>query len=204
MRGMKQTCFNVSAAVVLGAVVLAGCGEGGEDPAAEMRRLQETPGATAAPTGAPVVVASLAWDVPVAWEASEPTSDVRKAQFRVGDDGEVVFFAFGAGQGGDVESNLARWARSVTDEGGAPVQPEIEVFESGALRTVSAVYEGTYMAGPPGGERTPMAGWALLGAVVEGGDEGSVFIRFAGPAETVRAARDDWDAMLAGVRGAGL
>lgn len=201
---MKRTCVNVSAAVVLGAAALGGCGEGGEDPAAEIRRLQETPGAAPVPAGAPVVVASLAWDVPSAWEASEPTGAVRKAQFRVGEDGEAVFFSFGPGQGGDTESNLARWARSVTDDAGEPVQPEIDVIDAGGVRTVSAVYEGTYMAGPPGGERTAMDGWMLLGAVVEGGPEGSVFIRLTGPAQSVREARDDWTAMLSSVRDAGL
>ncbi len=207
---MKRTQFNVAGfnvvgtALIGGVIGLGGCGES-EDPAAEIRGLQESPGGAPAPSGAPVVVASLAWDVPGAWESREPEGNVRKAQFAVGGDAaEVVFFHFGPGQGGDVESNLARWARSVLDENGEAVVPEIEVIESGAIRTVTAEYAGTYMAGPPMGEKTAMEGWVLLGAVVEGGAEGSVFIRMTGPEAAVQGEMDAWRGMLSSVRGAGL
>jgi len=192
--------------------VLAGCGsESGEDSTARMRELQESPGGSAAPGDAPVVAAGLAWDVPGGWSSREPSGEMRAAELRVpGDAGEaaLIFFHFGPGQGGDVEANLARWARAVLDENGEPVQPEIDVMEhgegEGAMRTVTAVYRGTYMEGPPMGQKTAREGWMLLGAVVEGGPRGSVFVRLAGPAGTVSAAAPAWREMLGTVRRSGL
>jgi len=202
---MKLNSLNVAAALGLGAVlVLSGCGERGEDPAAEMRRAQETPGAVSAPAGAPVVVASLAWDVPEAWTARAATSEMRKAEFVVAGEGELVFFHFGRGQGGSATDNLDRWARTMTDSDGNPVTPELDVIESDGLRTVTGVYTGTYLSGPPAGERTALDGWMLLGAIVEGGPEGSVFLRLSGPETVIRGVVDEWRTALASVRNAGL
>jgi len=205
MGGMKNHLLNVATALGIGAIAgLSGCGEAGEDPASEIREAQENPSAAAAPSGAPVVVASLAWDIPGSWD-SRPTDGVmRKAEFGVGEDATLVFFHFGPGQGGSAEDNLARWARVMLDENGEPVHPEIEVVEAGAFRTVTASYAGTYMSGRPGGDKTAQEGWALLGAVVEDGPEGSVFLRLTGPAPSVEGVRDEWRAMIESVRGAGL
>lgn len=194
---------------VFAAASLPGCGTNeGDDAAARMRELQESPAAAEAPAGAPVVVASLAWDVPPGWEPAAVTSPMRKAAFTIpGDDGtsaEVVFFSFGAGQGGDAEANLARWARQVVDEAGDPVVPEIGLIESGTRRTTTAVYRGTFLSGRPGTEPTPVPGSVLLGAVVEGGPEGSVFIKLVGPAGVVDANTAAWKAFLESVRDAGI
>ncbi len=202
---MKWNSLNVAAALGLGAVLsVSGCGESAEDPAAEMRRVQETPGASSAPTGAPVVVASLAWDVPESWASRAPSSEVRKAEFVVAGEGELVFFHFGRGQGGSATDNLDRWARTMTDSEGNPVAPELGVIDSNGLRTVTGIYTGTYLSGPPGGERTSLEGWMLLGAVVEGGPEGTVFLRLSGPETALRGVIDEWRTTLASVRNAGL
>jgi hypothetical protein len=189
------------------ALAASGCGAEGDDPAgSSVRDQQIEPGGAAAPTDAPYVVASLAWPVPGDWTYVEPDTDFRAGEFRVETEAgpcEVVFFHFGRGQGGDAEANLMRWARVMLDEAGEPVEPEIEVFDVSGVRTVAAEYAGTYMAGPPMGEKEEMENYKLLGAVIEGGPEGNVFIRLTGPAEAVDAVRDDWMAMLRGVRSAG-
>lgn len=207
---MQPTHTNVAAAAVLWAVLgatfgLSGCGES-EDSSAEWRKIQETPGAAPVPNDAPFVTASLAWNIPAAWAYREPSGSVRKAEFVVtaeAGEAELVFFHFGAGQGGDVEANLARWARAVLDEAGEPVEPAIEIIENDSLRTVSATYTGTYMSGPPRGPKVPVENSVLLGAVVEGGAEGSVFLRLTGPASVVEPLEDAWRTMLKSVRSAG-
>jgi len=207
---MRRPRTIVAAALgVLAAASVPGCGKNeGDDPAARMRELQESPAAAEAPAGAPVVVASLAWDVPPGWAPAPLTSPMRKAAFTIpGDDGtsaEVVFFSFGSGQGGDAEANLARWARQVVDETGAPVVPEIGLIESGPRRTTTAVYRGTFLSGRPGTEPTPVPGSVLLGAVVEAGPEGSVFIKLVEPAAVADANTAARHAFLKCVRDAGI
>jgi len=196
------------AATLAAAMLLTGCGAEGDEPAdrTSVQDQQINPGGPTAPTDAPFVVASLAWPAPGDWTYVEPDTEFRAAEFRVTTDAgdcEVVFFHFGRGQGGDAEANLMRWARVMLDESGEPVEPEIEVFDVSGVRTVAAEYRGTYMAGPPMGEKTAMENHALLGAVVEGGPEGNVFIRLTGPADAVDAVRDEWLTMLRGVRSAG-
>ena len=57
--------------------------------------------------------AGMTWDVPEGWIEEQPSSSMRRAQYRVpgpGGDGEFVVFYFGPGQGGDPMSNAVRWA----------------------------------------------------------------------------------------------
>src|SRR5262249_21599721 len=55
------------------------------------------------------------WTAPKEWIAVPPSSSMRRAQYRLpavsGDteDGECVVYYFGAGQGGDAQSNIQRW-----------------------------------------------------------------------------------------------
>src|SRR5688500_12474542 len=51
---------------------------------------------------------------PTAWQWVESTSPMRKAELAVpagteSEKGEIVFFHFGQGQGGDTQSNITRW-----------------------------------------------------------------------------------------------
>jgi hypothetical protein len=56
---------------------------------------------------------------------------------------------------------------------------------------------GTYKGGGPmmGQSGGPKAGYRLLGAIVEGPD-GEVFFKLTGPAKTVTAAQEEFQAML--------
>jgi hypothetical protein len=204
MGDMRSAPIIVASFLGAGALslTLGGCGEA-EAPEDTVSEQQLNPEAQAAPAGAPVVVASLAWDVPGEWAYRDSGSEFRAAEFVVPTDAgeaELVVFHFGPGQGGDAEANLARWARVMLDAEGNPVEPEIEVFESGELRTVFADYRGTYMSGPPMGEKTAVEDAALFGAVIEGGPEGTVFMRLTGPEAAVESVRDEWVSMLQSVR----
>ncbi len=147
--------------------------------------------------------AGLAVPIPPEWRPVDHPSPMRLGTFEAGEGDqrvEIVFFHFGKGQGGGAEANLLRWSRQVLDEQGQPVEPAIESFTAGPLRVTLGAYEGTYLAGPPGAEPTPRQGWGLVGAVIEGGPQGSVFARMTGPAAGVRAMQPLLTAALRSVR----
>jgi hypothetical protein len=148
-------------------------------------------------------VAGLTWETPSAWIVVPTTpGGMRAAQYTAPSGSglapaEVVVFYFGPdGQGGDVSSNLARWSSQVLDDAGAPTQPAVTTFQNGPLDVTTALYEGAYMSGMPGQERTPQRGWALLAAIVEGGPEGNLFLRMTGPAPVVDDHREAFEVMI--------
>lgn len=161
-------------------------------------------GATERIPGEQVVVASVVFDAPKAWKKETPGT-MRAAQMSVGNlDGgegaEVAFFHFGAAGAGGVTDNLARWKNMVTNADGAPAEPEVETFSVGDMHVTQIMSTGTFAAGMPGGPKTTKADFTLLGAILEGGPEGNVFVRMTGPKAVVAAARTDWDAMLRSAR----
>jgi hypothetical protein len=164
----------------------------GMPPASEPPQAQAAP-----PTIETGTNPGLAWTVPSGW-ADHNTSSMRLATYVIKGSGDTeatcAVYYFGAGQGGTVDANLARWqgefkeakgvARSKLTANGVPVEK------------VSA--SGTYMAhvGMMGqGSSQEMQNWALLGAIAEG-PNGSVFFKLTGPAATVKAISGDFEKML--------
>jgi hypothetical protein len=132
---------------------------------------------------------------------------MRKAQYVVPATGgdtetsECVVFYFGPGQGGAPRANADRWASQFrTDSGGTP-EPGIEEEFIGTRKVMKVEVEGIYapssmMGGAPA---PPRSGYMLLGAIVEGADA-NWFFKCTGPAETMEANREAFDAMIASVR----
>ncbi|HKC23104.1 MAG TPA: hypothetical protein VKF32_00090 [Thermoanaerobaculia bacterium] len=153
---------------------------------------------------APSSGAGLAWEVPKAWEAAAVPSPMRLATYRLpaapGDPErpELGVFYFGAGQGGSVEANVARWLSQFEAEKGKKSEPPAKLTVHGIPVTV-VLAEGTYASGMPGGPTTPHGGWALLGAIAEG-PEGAVFFKLTGPKKSVEKARSGFDALVASLR----
>ena len=56
-----------------------------------------------------------------------------------------------------------------------------------------------FSGGMPGGPAEPKASWGLLGAIVET-PNGNYFFKLTGPAKTLRATQESFDAMLSGVK----
>ena len=146
-------------------------------------------------------VGTFTFKRPAAWKwvAVAPNS-MRKAQLRVegegGQSADVVFFTFGAGQGGGVEQNVARWVGQFEQGNGAAVKPVEETAEiKGTKVTRVRVDSGTFNSGMPGGPTTPQADYGLYGAILESKD-GDVFIKLTGPAALVRAAAADFEALI--------
>ena len=144
-------------------------------------------------------VSSLKFTRPAKWEWVEVTSSMRKAQLKVpgaeGKDGaEVVFFHFGAGNGGGTQANVERWFGQFKEPREQIKAKSEDTTVSGSKVTfVSA--QGTYQSGMPGGPRTAMTDYALYGAIIESPD-GSVFVKMTGPQKLVTEATADFKKMI--------
>lgn len=135
-------------------------------------------------------VAGKTFTVAEGWEVEKTRSPMRKAQFKAGA-AEVVVFFFGKGQGGGAEANVARWLGQFKEaKDKLAASSKTEEVKGGKVTTVTA--GGTYMSGPPFGDKVPMEGYALRGAIVEF-DGGPVFIKMTGPAKDVKAAAEAFD-----------
>jgi hypothetical protein len=136
--------------------------------------------------------------LPAGWETREPSSTMRLAEFGTpgaeGSDGaDVVVFFFGAGQGGSVEANIARWQSQFQSPEGGHVAPAVTVEDGGAFPITIAEFTGTY-ARTMGMSMNPDSGVAdqgLVAAVVET-PEGNMFIQLFGPTASVAAERDEF------------
>ncbi len=176
------------------AAAAQGCSRSDENsPNARQVAQKEHPSTPPPPQSKPddtaVTVSSVHFDVPSAFQQRPATSSMRIAEFvvHVPDDmqdaepGEIVFFYFGPQGAGGVDANIARWSSQVLTEDGKPAVAQRSEIELGALKATIVRLDGTYMSGPPAGEKTAKGDSTLLGAVIQGGPEGDVFIRMTGP-----------------------
>jgi hypothetical protein len=139
--------------------------------------------------------AGLAFTVDDAWKNVKPSSAMRIAQYQLegsGGPAEMAIFYFGPGQGGGIEDNIKRWAgqftpdsASTTETAGAQVA---RLEKEGGLRLALVKTEGTFDPGsmmPGQAASGPKPDYALFGLVVEGGPEGSLFVKVTGPKATL-------------------
>lgn len=138
---------------------------------------------------------------PEKWDWVKPASEMRKAQLAAKivagkEAAEVVFFHFGPGNAGGKQANVERWFRQF-QEGKEKAKARSEDVKVGAHVVTYVQAEGTYLSGMPGRPQTPMADFALLGAIVDG-SEGSVFIKMTGPKAVVESATADFKRMVEG------
>ena len=136
------------------------------------------------------------WTAPARWEA-KPASGMRAATYIIpaakGDSegGECAVFV---NLGGGVQANITRWIGQFEKTDGDPKQKS-ETINGLPVTTVDV--SGAFKGGGPmmGQSSGPKAGYRLLGAIVEG-PEGDVFFKLTGPAKTVTAAQNEFQAML--------
>ena len=143
----------------------------------------------AAARAAKVKVGAFTFTVPEGWKKVTPSSSLRKAQLEIAqgsEKAEVTFFQFGAGQGGSVADNVARWFAQFP---GSEEKRKTETVQAGSVKITFATTEGTFSSGMPGGPTTPMNGYALCGAILENPD-GNVFIKMTGPEAIVKSSSD--------------
>lgn len=149
----------------------------GLDPAVQVRRI-DAPG--------------VSFDLPADWPEDDVSGNPMRAhQFAIpGPDGpgELVVFHFGPGQGGDVAGNLNRWIGQIQLDPGT--SPFIFQGSVNGLRVTELYTLGTLQpTGMGTGPTEPEPDSALFGFIVEGGPQGSLYIRATGPKGTLEAAR---------------
>ncbi len=147
-------------------------------------------------------VGGVAFTAPERWGETQPSSMMRKAQFRVprasgdAEDGELAVFYFGPGQGGSIDDNVQRWAGQFTDASGQPATPTTTTRQVNGASVTVVRAEGTYASGLPMGSSTPKPNYAMLGAIVSG-SEAPVFFKLVGPRATIDQAVPEFDALVA-------
>jgi hypothetical protein len=151
--------------------------------------------------GAPVGVGGLTWTPPADWKSEKPSSGMRQAQYRVGGpggDAECVVFYFGAGEGGDPQSNAERWAGQFTRADGKPAELKTSPLRGAPVDVTLVEVRGTYHGGPTMNATAapkPQPDSMLLGAIAKGPDA-NWFFKFTGPEKTVSPQRAPFEEML--------
>ncbi|HLY08899.1 MAG TPA: hypothetical protein VKW04_06255 [Planctomycetota bacterium] len=161
----------------------------------------ETPGrepAMMAPPERPARPAGdiISFDAPASWVKEEPSSNMRKAQYKVPDkekkagDAQLALFYFGPNNE-MLDDNVKRWAQQMgaADPNAQVIQGKCKI----TLVDLKGTYTGDQKAGPQENAR-------LLAAVVEAAD-GPWYFKLVGPAETVGPWRDEFVALLKGAGG---
>jgi len=135
----------------------------------------------------------IKFDAPPGWSKEEPSSNMRKAQYKVPDkekkgaDAQMALFYFG-NRNDMLEDNLKRWAQQM-----GAADPKTEVIQGKCkvhLVDLKGTYTGDQQTGPQENQR-------LLAAVVENVD-GPWYFKLVGPADTVGPWREEFVTMLKG------
>lgn len=181
---------------------------GGELPAGHPA-VGETPsGMTVAPVppGSGTGTSGLGWTAPGDWTAETPSSNMRRAQYRVpgeAGDAECVVFYFGPGEGGDAMANALRWADQFTQPDGRSSRELLQTSEIdvNGISVMMSEVTGTYSGGMPmmGQPAQVLPDHMLLGAVAAGPDA-NWFFKLTGPEATVEAQRSAFDGMIRSLR----
>ncbi len=152
----------------------------------------------------------LSFAVPAGWIVEQPTSSMRKAQFRLpggGDvgDAELVIYNFGhtPEAGGSVEANFERWCGQFTqaDGGDTASLAERKQTEIAGMAVHSIDISGRYVAAvrPGAPETHDKPGHRMLGSVIIT-PEGKYFLKLLGPQQTVQAHAEAYDSFLLSLR----
>jgi hypothetical protein len=149
--------------------------------------------------------AGIRWTAPAGWKAEGPRP-MRAATYTIapvpGDaaGAECVVNFFGAGQGGDVAANVERWKSQVQGADGKPAPAKVEKRTVRGVSVTIIDSSGSYtgMGGPMAAAKA-VAGYRLLGAIVEG-PGGNVFFKLTGPAKTIAAQQKNFDQLLASIQ----
>jgi hypothetical protein len=139
---------------------------------------------------------AVKWTMPARWKAGPP-KQMRAATYLIpaatGDSEEAECAVF-MNIGGGVQANIDRWVGQFEKTDGSPIQKQGTI---NGLPLTTVDVSGTFKGGGPmmGQSSAPKVSYRLLGAIAEV-PEGAVFFKLTGPAKTVAAARDEFQAML--------
>jgi hypothetical protein len=147
----------------------------------------------------------LQYKAPSGWVKEQPTSGMRKAQFQLpraegdSDDGSLVIFYFGPGQGGSAQANLDRWIAQFEQPDGSPSKDraKTKTMAVNGLTVSLLDLSGTFTAEmtPGAGDRQNKPQSRMLAAVIET-PKGPYFVKLVGPVKTVDRWEPDFTAFL--------
>jgi hypothetical protein len=154
------------------------------------------PSTTGLPPGQPSSAGgkSLVFTPVEGWVKETPSSAMRKAQFKLPkqgadtEDGSLVVFMFGRGEGGSVDDNIQRWVGQYEQPDGRPSKDvaQTSTRRVNGMSVTELDVSGTCVAEtmPGSGQRLRKENWRTLAAIVES-DHGSYFVKAMGPAATM-------------------
>ncbi len=174
------------------------------EPSLDTTLTPATPGAPAAAanttTFGPFVAA-----LPAGWEATQPSSTMRLAQFKLsaadgsGDAGELAITYFGSSGAGGKEANLRRWAGQFQGDANEMFErARIEDKKLGAFDVTLFDLSGTFTSPPfAGGGSKPNS--RMLAAIVNT-DRGPYYVKATGPEKTLAAQAQAFEMFIASLR----
>ncbi len=151
-------------------------------------------GSTGQTQSTPNPAGELRFKVPEGWVNQKPSSNMRVAQYALpkaeGDpeDGSLVLYYFGSGQGGSIDANVERWIGQMEQPGGGSSKEKAKTASVvvNGLKVTTVDVTGTYTAQmAPGSEaRYNSANYRLRAAIVET-PKGNYFAKLVGPEKTI-------------------
>ena len=149
-------------------------------------------------------VKGVRYYIPQAWSREAPANTMRLVQLRIppGEDSglDPGTLTVSGGIGGSVYDNINRWLQQMPE---ASFTPQVQVIDFGPkdpLLITQLVMFGSLKGGVPGGPPDDAPDQGFFGAVVEGGPEGTIFIRATGPRAVMERNRGIWDYFLRTLR----
>jgi hypothetical protein len=152
----------------------------------------------------------VSYEAPADWIVLPPKPPMRLAQWRLpgaggdSEDGQVVLYFFGAGQGGGVQANLDRWIGQMTqpDGGSSSEVARTEDWKQDTVAVTLVDVSGTFEDRMPGAsEGASRPGFRMIAAVVEA-PGGTVYAKATGPAPTIERFAPSIRRFLESMRGA--
>lgn len=147
--------------------------------------------------------------VPEEWGVEAPSSQMRKAQYRLPsptdgvNDARLVVFHFGPGMAGSAQANLERWYGQITQPDGrsSAEVATVEEREINGMKVTLMDVTGTYMEskGPMMQPGAAQADSRMLAAVIESAG-GAYYFKVTGPATTVAHWKLSYDQFVDNVR----
>ncbi|MBS0196184.1 MAG: hypothetical protein JSR77_05445 [Planctomycetes bacterium] len=154
-----------------------------------------TPAPAAAAMGPTVTAMNLTFKLPDGWKQGQPSNSMRLAEAAVadpsGDAGKACTVAFSTA-GGDVQSNIGRWANQVQDASGQAVKADPKKKTVAGLPVTTVELTGKYMGM---GDGQPKPDWTMRAAIVES-PEGLLFIKMTGPADRMKTLAAGFDSLV--------
>jgi hypothetical protein len=144
----------------------------------------------------------LKFTVPEGWVEEKTNSTMRVAQYKLpkvsGDteDGSLVLYYFGQGEGGGTAANIERWIGQIQQPSGAAT-PKTETLKINGLTVTTVDVAGTYVAetAPGSGEFLNKPNFRLRAAVVET-PRGSYYLKLVGPEKTLTHWNESYSTYL--------